>query len=106
MKHKKQIYLWKSGIIQALKWTTMSFACLMTFSLGIFLGKKWSDTEAQPINGTSIQLGSQTKEISSEQQESEDIQLKEIASKKLNLKTLSQAQLNLLKETPLLILRT
>ena len=83
MKSQKQINLWRSGIIQALKWTTMCFACLMTFSLGIFLGKKWSDTSVQSMNGTSIQLGSHPKEaLSKEPEELEDIQLKEFASEK------------------------
>ena len=82
MKSKKQLDLWKSNIIQTIKWTTMSFACLMTFSLGIFLGKKWTDTDVQSVHGTSIQLGSKTKETSPEQEKVEDTQLKEIASEK------------------------
>ncbi len=44
---KKQLGHFKLHIIQAIKWTTMSFACLMTFSLGIFLGKQFSDSQKQ-----------------------------------------------------------
>ena len=86
MKSQNKLHFWKSGIIQAIKWTTMSFDCLMTFSLGIFLGKKWSETDIHTVNETSMQLGSNPKDTSSEHKKVEDIQLKEIASEKAETK--------------------
>ncbi len=71
MRNEKQINLWKSGIIQTIKWTSMCFVCLMTFSLGIFLGKQWSDTDPQSVN-ISSELDSNTKKVQPDQKQVKD----------------------------------
>ena len=80
MKHKNQISLWRSNIIQTIKWTSMCFVCLMTFSLGIFLGKKWSDADLQSTNRASLELGpKKNKEIQPHQ---EQVQVQNTPSEK------------------------
>ena len=83
---KKQMNHLKSIILQASKWTALSFACLITLSLGIFLGKKFSDMSSQPINRASVELGSKTQAIQPESKKLQDTHSEKKAVEKAHSK--------------------
>ena len=77
MKSKKSYSHLGSHALQIVKWTAMSFACLMTFSLGIFLGKRFSDSNKQPAEHALIELSSEPPKPNTrvEQQQSKGTEL-------------------------------
>lgn len=76
MKSKKSYSHLGSHALQIVKWTAMSFACLMTFSLGIFLGKRFSDSNRQPAEHALIELSSEPPKVTTEvEQQSQDTAL-------------------------------
>ena len=100
MKNKNQITLWVSGIIQTIKWTSMCFVCLMTLSLGIFLGKRWSETNLNPANKTPIELGSNSKNLQPEKKQPQDPHSKKESSQKIHTQTNTTTTTTLSKSNP------
>ena len=75
MKSKKNYSHLGSHAIQIVKWTTMSFACLMTFSFGIFLGRQFSDSNRQPAGHALMELNSEHPVVNTKIEQSEDTKL-------------------------------